>query len=66
MVLALCLIQRIAFGGEWRGASLMVVEHSPSRRALYGSLVELAGISLMFILLAPITFVATLFAPRLM
>jgi len=35
------IIQGIGLGGEWGGASLMVLEHSPShRRGLYGSLVQ--------------------------
>lgn len=42
VLVALRLIQGIGLGGEWGGASLMVVEHAPShRRGLYGSLVQL-------------------------
>ena len=36
------LVQGLALGGEWGGASLMVIEHAPShRRGLFGSLVQL-------------------------
>lgn len=35
------VVQGIALGGEWGGASLMVLEHAPPRRrGLYGSLVQ--------------------------
>jgi MHS family shikimate/dehydroshikimate transporter-like MFS transporter len=35
-------IQGIGLGGEWGGASLMVVEHAPAaRRGLFGSLVQI-------------------------
>ena len=35
------LVQGIALGGEWGGASLMVLEHAPAhRRGLFGSLVQ--------------------------
>lgn len=41
LLVALRLIQGIGLGGEWGGASLMVVEHAPShRRGFYGSLVQ--------------------------
>ena len=40
-LVALRLIQGIGLGGEWGGASLMVLEHAPSRwRGFYGSLVQ--------------------------
>ena len=36
------LIQGIGLGGEWGGASLMVIEHAPAgRRGLFGSLVQI-------------------------
>jgi MFS transporter, MHS family, shikimate and dehydroshikimate transport protein len=35
------IVQGIGLGGEWGGASVMVLEHAPSnRRGLYGSLVQ--------------------------
>jgi MFS family permease len=39
------LIQGIALGGEWGGASLMVSEIDPEgrRRGLYGSMVQVAS-----------------------
>lgn len=41
ILLALRLIQGLALGGEWGGAVLMTVEHSPShKRGWYGSLVQ--------------------------
>ena len=41
LLVGLRLIQGIGLGGEWGGASLMVVEHAPPhRRGLYGSLVQ--------------------------
>jgi MHS family shikimate/dehydroshikimate transporter-like MFS transporter len=42
LLVALRFIQGIALGGEWGGASLMVVEHAPpGRRGLFGSLVQI-------------------------
>jgi MHS family shikimate/dehydroshikimate transporter-like MFS transporter len=42
LLVTLRFIQGIALGGEWGGASLMVVEHAPSgRRGLFGSLVQI-------------------------
>jgi MFS transporter, MHS family, shikimate and dehydroshikimate transport protein len=42
LLVALRVVQGIALGGEWGGASLMVLEHAPShRRGLYGSLVQI-------------------------
>ncbi len=43
MLLVACrLVQGIAVGGEWGGAVLMAVEHSPpARRGFYGSLVQI-------------------------
>ena len=42
LLVALRFIQGIALGGEWGGASLMVVEHAPTdRRGLFGSLVQI-------------------------
>ncbi len=41
LLVALRLIQGIGLGGEWGGASLIVLEHAPSnRRGIYGSLVQ--------------------------
>lgn len=40
-LIALRIIQGIGLGGEWGGASLLVLEHAPSdRRGLFGSLVQ--------------------------
>jgi MFS transporter, MHS family, shikimate and dehydroshikimate transport protein len=42
LLVALRVIQGIALGGEWGGASLMVLEHAPRhQRGLYGSLVQI-------------------------
>jgi MHS family shikimate/dehydroshikimate transporter-like MFS transporter len=42
LLVALRVVQGIAVGGEWGGASLMVLEHAPTRqRGLYGSLVQI-------------------------
>ncbi|WOF22904.1 MFS transporter [Microbacterium betulae] len=42
ILLSLRLIQGLALGGEWGGAVLMTVEHSPhERRGFYGSLVQI-------------------------
>ena len=41
LLVALRVVQGIALGGEWGGASLMVLEHAPAhRRGFYGSLVQ--------------------------
>ncbi len=41
LLVFLRIAQGLALGGEWGGASLMVLEHAPSaRRGLYGSLVQ--------------------------
>jgi len=41
-LVTLRFIQGIGLGGEWGGASLMVVEHAPEgRRGLFGSLVQI-------------------------
>ena len=41
LLVLLRIVQGIALGGEWGGASLMVLEHAPAhRRGLYGSLVQ--------------------------
>jgi MHS family shikimate/dehydroshikimate transporter-like MFS transporter len=41
LLVTLRIIQGIALGGEWGGASLMVLEHAPAhRRGIYGSLVQ--------------------------
>jgi MHS family shikimate/dehydroshikimate transporter-like MFS transporter len=41
LLIALRFIQGIGLGGEWGGAALMVLEHSPpARRGFYGSLVQ--------------------------
>jgi MHS family shikimate/dehydroshikimate transporter-like MFS transporter len=42
LLVALRLVQGIGLGGEWGGASLLVLEHAPAhRRGLYGSLVQI-------------------------
>lgn len=41
LLVSLRIIQGVALGGEWGGASLMVLEHSPGhRRGFYGALVQ--------------------------
>jgi len=41
LLVALRVVQGIALGGEWGGASLMVLEHAPRhQRGLFGSLVQ--------------------------
>jgi MHS family shikimate/dehydroshikimate transporter-like MFS transporter len=41
LLVLLRVVQGIALGGEWGGASLMVLEHAPQhRRGFYGSLVQ--------------------------
>ena len=41
LLVALRVVQGIALGGEWGGASLMVLEHAPPhRRGVFGSLVQ--------------------------
>jgi MHS family shikimate/dehydroshikimate transporter-like MFS transporter len=58
LLVLLRVFQGIALGGEWGGASLMVLEHAPShRRGLFGSLVQvgfpigLVSASMMFSLM---------------
>jgi MFS transporter, MHS family, shikimate and dehydroshikimate transport protein len=42
LLVLLRVVQGIALGGEWGGASLMVLEHAPQhRRGLFGSLVQI-------------------------
>ena len=41
LLVVLRIVQGIALGGEWGGASLMVLEHAPAhRRGLFGSFVQ--------------------------
>jgi MFS transporter, MHS family, shikimate and dehydroshikimate transport protein len=41
LLVILRVVQGVALGGEWGGASLMVLEHAPQhRRGLFGSLVQ--------------------------
>jgi MFS transporter, MHS family, shikimate and dehydroshikimate transport protein len=41
LLILLRIVQGIALGGEWGGASLMVLEHAPAhRRGLFGSFVQ--------------------------
>jgi MHS family shikimate/dehydroshikimate transporter-like MFS transporter len=42
LLVLLRVVQGVALGGEWGGASLMVLEHAPAhRRGFYGSLVQI-------------------------
>lgn len=42
LLILLRVIQGIGLGGEWGGASLMVIEHSPAdKRGFYGSFVQI-------------------------
>lgn len=42
LLIVLRVIQGIGLGGEWGGASLMVIEHSPAgKRGFYGSFVQI-------------------------
>ncbi len=42
LLVLLRIVQGIALGGEWGGASLMVIEHAPpERRGIFGSLVQI-------------------------
>jgi MFS transporter, MHS family, shikimate and dehydroshikimate transport protein len=42
LLVTLRFVQGIGLGGEWGGASLMVIEHAPEgRRGLFGSLVQI-------------------------
>jgi MFS transporter, MHS family, shikimate and dehydroshikimate transport protein len=42
LLVLLRVVQGIALGGEWGGASLMVIEHAPpQRRGIFGSLVQI-------------------------
>jgi MFS transporter, MHS family, shikimate and dehydroshikimate transport protein len=44
LLVILRFIQGIGLGGEWGGASLMVIEQAPAgRRGLFGSLVQIGG-----------------------
>src|SRR5271155_6265421 len=59
LLVLLRVVQGIALGGEWGGASLMVLEHAPAhRRGLFGSFVQvgfpigLVAASAMFSLVA--------------
>src|ERR1700722_5801382 len=50
LLVLLRVVQGIALGGEWGGASLMVIEHAPpQRRGLFGSLVQI-GFSIGLVL----------------
>jgi MHS family shikimate/dehydroshikimate transporter-like MFS transporter len=42
LLILLRIVQGIGLGGEWGGASLMVIEHSPAdKRGFYGSFVQI-------------------------
>jgi MHS family shikimate/dehydroshikimate transporter-like MFS transporter len=44
LLVMLRFIQGVGLGGEWGGASLMVIEHAPAgRRGLFGSLVQIGS-----------------------
>lgn len=41
LLVILRLVQGVAFGGEWGGASIMILEHAPDdRRGFYGSFIQ--------------------------
>lgn len=40
LLISLRLIQGMAFGGEWSGASLMISENTKSQRGFYGSFIQ--------------------------
>jgi MHS family shikimate/dehydroshikimate transporter-like MFS transporter len=64
LLVALRLIQGIGLGGEWGGASLMVLEHAPSgRRGFYGSLVQI-GFPLGLVTSYGVFTLATLLIPQ--
>ena len=42
LLVALRVIQGLATGGEWGGASLLTLEHATSRRAFWGSFISMA------------------------
>jgi MHS family shikimate/dehydroshikimate transporter-like MFS transporter len=42
LLVALRIIQGLATGGEWGGASLLTLEHTKSRRAFWGSFISMA------------------------
>lgn len=67
-LVTLRIIQGIAFGGEWAGASLMIIEHSPeNRKSLYTSFMQIgyplgvmasAGIYALLTRLSPEDFIS--------
>jgi MFS transporter, MHS family, shikimate and dehydroshikimate transport protein len=47
LLIGLRLLQGIGIGGEWGGATLMVIEHAPlGKRGFFGSLVQQVGFPL--------------------
>jgi len=52
LLVLLRIVQGIALGGEWGGASLMVLEHAPpARRGLFGSFVQVGFRAVQFSIL---------------
>jgi MFS transporter, MHS family, shikimate and dehydroshikimate transport protein len=50
LVILLRLIQGFALGGEWGGATTMVIEHAPKeRRGFFGTFVQLGNVTGLFI-----------------
>jgi MFS transporter, MHS family, shikimate and dehydroshikimate transport protein len=50
LVILLRLVQGFALGGEWGGATTMVIEHAPrERRGFFGTFVQLGNVAGLFI-----------------
>ena len=68
LLVALRVIQGLATGGEWGGASLLTLEHATSRRAFWGSFISMAVFigmvlgNLIFIVLTAVLNDAQLFS----
>jgi MHS family shikimate/dehydroshikimate transporter-like MFS transporter len=64
LLVSLRLLQGIGLGGEWGGASLMVLEHAPpGRRGIFGSLVQ-AGFPLGLVTSYGVFALATTMIPQ--